>query len=275
MQRFALKTAAVALALCLPLSAQAHRSWLLPAATVLSGDEPWVTVDAAVSNDIFHADHAPMRLDALQVIAPDGKQAKAENTSTGKHRSTFDVALTQPGTYKLAVASSGLQARWEDENGKRKMWPPRGERYTQEGFAKAVPAMANKLEVTQSSRRVETFVTAGSPTEGVLKPTNVGLELVPVTHPNDLFSGEKARFTLLIDGKPAVGAKVEIIPGGMRYRNGQNEISLTSDAKGAIEVTWPAPGMYWLSASYEDKQATPPATQRRGGYTATLEVLPE
>ena len=40
------------LALCigLPISAaQAHRSWMLPSATVLSGDDVWVTVDAAVS----------------------------------------------------------------------------------------------------------------------------------------------------------------------------------------------------------------------------------
>ena len=38
------------LALCigLPLSAQAHRAWLLPSATVLSGEgDLWVTVDAA------------------------------------------------------------------------------------------------------------------------------------------------------------------------------------------------------------------------------------
>ena len=40
------------LALCvgLPLSAQAHRAWLLPSATILSGGEDlWVTVDAAAS----------------------------------------------------------------------------------------------------------------------------------------------------------------------------------------------------------------------------------
>jgi len=43
---------ALLLALALPNAAQAHRVWLLPAATVLSGDEPWVTFDAAVSNDI-------------------------------------------------------------------------------------------------------------------------------------------------------------------------------------------------------------------------------
>lgn len=45
--------AAAALVLSLPIAAQAHRAWLLPSATVLSGKDVWVTVDAAVSNDLF------------------------------------------------------------------------------------------------------------------------------------------------------------------------------------------------------------------------------
>ncbi|MET0445126.1 MAG: hypothetical protein ABW151_11185, partial [Pseudorhodoplanes sp.] len=46
----------------LPLSAQAHRAWLLPSATVLSGDgDLWVTVDAAVSNHQFYFEQQTMR----------------------------------------------------------------------------------------------------------------------------------------------------------------------------------------------------------------------
>ena len=56
-----IKWTALALAVCLPLSAQAHRAWMLPSATVLSGEEPWITVDAAVSNDLFYFEHVPMR----------------------------------------------------------------------------------------------------------------------------------------------------------------------------------------------------------------------
>ena len=45
---------AVSLSVALPMAAHAHRAWMLPSATVLSGNEPWVTVDAAVSNDLFY-----------------------------------------------------------------------------------------------------------------------------------------------------------------------------------------------------------------------------
>jgi hypothetical protein len=60
-----------AAALTLPHAAQAHRQWLLPVATTYSGDDPWVSVDAAVSNDLFFPDHFPMQLGQIKVTAPD------------------------------------------------------------------------------------------------------------------------------------------------------------------------------------------------------------
>ncbi|MFA5495363.1 MAG: DUF4198 domain-containing protein [Porticoccaceae bacterium] len=267
--------ATLTLAMALPLAAEAHRAWIVPAATVLSGDDPWVTFDAAISNDIFHADHAAMRIEGLSVVAPDGGAAALENGHTGKYRSTFDLNLKQPGTYKVFTASGGLGARWEDADGQRRFWPGRGETANAADFEKSVPKDAKNLEVSYNWRRIETFVTAGAPTDTVLKPDNKGLELVPVTHPNDLFAGEEAEFRLLIDGEPAAGAKVTVIPGGMRYRDGQEAIDVETAADGSFTVTWPDAGMYWLSASYRDGKAQPPATVRSGSYVATFEVLPQ
>ena len=216
-----------------------------------------------------------MRTESIVVTAPDGTTIAVQNATTGKFRSTFDVQLPQKGTYKIGMASSGLMAMWETETGERKMWPGRGERANPADFDKMVPKNAKNLKVSQTSRRMETFVTSGSPTESVLKPSKQGLELVPVTHPNDLFAGEAAQFQFLIDGKPAVGVKVTVIPGGMRYRNEQAAIELETDKKGNISVTWPQAGMYWLSANYRDDKAKKPATSRTGSYAATFEVLPE
>ncbi len=295
----AIKWTALALALALPLSAHAHRAWMLPSATVFSGDDPWVSVDAAVSNNLFVFEHAPLRLDGigtdappaanpsasagpaggpppmrrtaarLQLIAPDGSLLKAENGSLGRYRSTFDVHLTQKGTYKLAVASGGLVASWK-ENGENKRWMG-----APENFAREVPAKADNLKVTQRNNRVEVFVTSGKPTRDVLKPTNVGLEMVPVTHPNDLFAGETGEFAFLLDGKPAAKVKVSVIPGGSRYRADQKETVYTTDAKGRIRIQWPAAGMYWLEAELEGKGDGKPATERMATYSATLEVLPQ
>jgi uncharacterized GH25 family protein len=265
----------LALSCCLAFTAEAHRAWLLPSATVLSSNDAWVTLDAAVSNDIFHADHAPMRLDDLIVTAPDGKATAITNASTGKFRSSFDLQLPQKGTYKIAIASSGLMATWETAEGERRMWPQRGQKADPKDFATQVPKDAKKLQVTEFSRRMETFVTSGTPSETVLQPTKKGLELKPVTHPNDLFAGEAAEFILLMNGKPAADVKVTVIAGGMRYRNDQQAIEVVTDKKGQFQITWPAAGMYWLTAQYRDDKAAKPATQRAANYSATFEVLPE
>lgn len=269
-----LKLAVFAVAFSLPMASQAHRAWILPAATVLSSDDPWVTFDAAISNDIFHTDFNAMNASTITVLAPDRSTLPLSNMHQGKHRTTFDLQLTLKGTYRIFTASQGLNATWE-ENGTRKRWPARGTTPTPEAFAAEVPKKADKLVVTQSSRRIETFVTAGTPSNEALAPSNLGLELVPVTHPNDLFAGEPAQFRFLIDGKPAQGVKIEVMPGGMRYRNAQNAIEVVSGKDGTFSVTWPQAGQYYLEAEYEDEAAAKPATKRRGTYAASFEVLPQ
>lgn len=262
-----LKRAVMIAAIALPFTAQAHKAWLLPSSTVVTTKE-WVTVDAAVSNDIFYFNHNPLRLDNLVVTAPDGSSIAPQNLATGKFRSSFDLQLLQEGTYRLSNGNAGLSASWE-VNGETKRW-----RGTAENFARDVPADGKSLQVMQSQSRVETFITAGKPSE--LKISGTGLELQPVTHPNDLFEGEAATFALTIDGKPAAGLKIEIVPEGIRYRAKQDEIEATSGADGRFSVTWPQAGRYWLEVvTSDDKTSLPQARQRRLSYVATLEVLPQ
>jgi hypothetical protein len=131
-------------------------------------------------------------------------------------------------------------------NGKQERLP-RGT--TKDKLASAIPAGATDVQTAEMSNRNEIFVTLGAPTSTIFKPTGEGIELVPVTHPNDLVSGEAATFQFLLDGKPAAGLKVTVIPGGIRYRDALGQMDLTADKDGKISVTWPTPGMYWLNAS--------------------------
>lgn len=254
--------------------AQAHRAWLLPAGTVLAADQPWVTIDAAISNEIFHFDYRAMATNSLQVAGPAGSNPELSNVFTGRHRSHLDVQLPTPGTYKIFSASQSITARWVDSEGNRGGYPQRGQVGTLAGLQANLPNNPQELTITEFSRRIETFITAGAPDSYALEPTGKGLELAAITHPNDLFASETAEFRLLIDGEPAVGAEIEIIAGNTRYRDHQNEITVSTNELGIFSVTWPAAGMYWINASYSDNQAQPPATVRRGSYTATLEVLP-
>ncbi|XZE33897.1 DUF4198 domain-containing protein [Pirellulaceae bacterium SH501] len=211
------------------LSAQplyAHRFWIVPSSTVLSGEKPWITVDAAISNSLFFADHAAPALEMFSVLGPDGKSVPLQNGNKGKYRTTFDLELPIEGTYKIVTARSFLSASWV-ENGETKRWRGTAESFASEGI-KDKP----DVQVSRNASRVETFVTSGKPDSTALKPTGQGLELAVVkSHPNDLFSGEKARFVLLADGKPAVGAEVTLIRGdeGFAQLASESLESLASD----------------------------------------------
>ncbi|MVW73056.1 DUF4198 domain-containing protein [Bordetella sp. 15P40C-2] len=263
--KYALRFAA-ALALSLPAVTHAHDAWLVPSSTVLSGNDSWITVDASVGNDKFYFNHAPLRLDNLVIVSPSGKTVSPENANRGKLRSTFDLQLTEPGTYRIAVVNDGVFARWK-EDGKPKRYFGKVE-----NMAAAIPAQAQDLDVSESIGRVETFATAGKPT--TLAAAARGLELVPVTHPNDLYADETATFQMTIDGKPAADLEVNIVPGGGRYRDPVGEIALKTDKEGKFEIKWPQPGLYWLEAGTEDQNTTvKDASKRRLSYVATLEVL--
>lgn len=275
MKTWVLSLGLVGTVLAVSLPAQAHRAWITPAATQLSAENSWVGFDAAISNDIFHADHRPMGLEAISVISPSGEKVELQNAQVGKHRSVFDIALAEQGTYKAAVSSATFTARWVDEEGKRAYFPPRGQIASAKEVKKAIPKKAKELEISQNYRRIETFVTAGAPSKGVFAVNKQGLELSPITHPNDLYAGEAASFQLLINGKPAANAKVSAIRDGMRYRNQQDAIEVSTDKDGKFSITWPQAGMYWLNANYADDKADKPASKRAASYTAVVEVLPE
>lgn len=269
-----LTTSLAVLTLFASSSSNAHRVWIKPSATVLSGDSEWVTFDAAIANGIFYPDHYPLGLDRVQATGPTGQPLALENGHQGKYRSVFDLELSQQGTYTVYSASSGLTARWVDENGEQQYWPPRGAQKTTADFHQEVPKHAKDLIVSERSRRVETFVTVGAPTYDSLQPTDQGLELIPQTHPNDLYRGELIEFKFTIDGKAAAGTELVLVRGGERYRNQAKPMTLTTDKTGNVSFTLDQPGMYWLEAEYQDDNGEAPATQRQGSYVAVLEVLP-
>lgn len=258
---------ALAASSALSVSAYAHRTWLLPSATVLAGMDSWVTVDAAVSNDLFYFEHNPLNIDTLAVTAPDGSAVTPENIAKGKYRNTFDVKLAQDGTYKMAVVNQGTFASYKLDGQTKRM------RGKPETIAKEIPPGATDVRISEIQGRIEIFVTNNKPSDAVLKTTGAGLELVAVSHPNNLVAGEKATFRLVLDGQPAAGLDVEIVPGGIRYRDKLNDSKVTTDESGTFSVTWPTPGMYWLHANVRDKKSKIENAERRASYSTTLEVL--
>ncbi len=279
MPRFATRLLAAAALLSLPAGVFAHRLWLLPSGTVFSGTDSWVTIDFAASNDLFYADHQPGRLEMVKVVQPDGSLGQVQNGATGRYRSVLDVKLDKPGTWKIGTEMAGIMGSFR-ANGEEKRVGGRGGPPGPDGVRRPpltvadIPADATDVKLTETSARNEIFVTAGEPTRTVLKPSGKGLEIDYATHPDELVAGEPGRFRFLVDGHPAAGLKVTVVPGGKRYRDAEGARDLTTGADGMLAINWPQAGMYWLSASYEDnKPSVARATGRRLSYTTTLEVM--
>lgn len=273
-----LMIAAAAAAITIPAAVQAHRQWMLPSMTVVSGegDDVWVTVDAAVSNDLFYFEHQPMRAE-INVLLPDGTAGEVKNRAQGRYRTTFDVQIGKRGTYKIYYATESVMGSYK-LNGEEKRIP-RGT--TTATLASVIPAGATDIRTSESSNRNEIFVTAGEPTTTVFKPTGKGIELVPVTHPNDLVVGEDATFQFLLDGKPAAGLPVTVIPGGIRYRDQLHQQDLKTGADGKVTIKWTEPGMTWINVTTPRAEreegaapgAGPAPGGRRASYVTTLEVM--
>lgn len=268
-----MKTRTIALAVALTalsLQAAAHRPFLLPSSTVVESRDPWVTIDGAIAENLFDFDVNALGLDGVAVTAPDGSVLAAPAIVKSRLRSSFDLRLAQTGTYKVALVTDSVMASYKVGEETRRF------RGSAEAFAREVPANSAELKTSYNQARLETFVTNTRPTDAALKATGKGLEMVPLTHPNELRAGEPARWRFQLDGKPLAQFAFSVIPGGVRYRGVLGEMRLATDAKGEASVTVPDAGMVWLSANYPQNRTRGPADngERRYSYAATLEVLP-
>jgi hypothetical protein len=221
------KQFALAIALAgIACAAQAHRPWMLPTSTFIETDrEAWVTIDGAVSEGLFDVDHMPLRMDGLLVTDPDGITAPAPAATVGKFRSSVDLQAAEerhlPHHPGRGERHGQLQTEWRDEALPRHRadrrqgdpaWRHRGQAHHHG------PAPGHLRHRQQADHRR-------------LKPLGSGLELVPVTHPNELRAGEKATFRFQLDGKPLPNFPFSLIPGGVKYRGTLNEVRLTPTPK--------------------------------------------
>jgi uncharacterized GH25 family protein len=254
-------------------AALAHHTWLVPSASMVEGKEPWVALDAAVSENLFEFDTTALQVDALTIVAPDGSTAAADQRVAGRKRTSFEVQLKQAGTYRFSAVNDSHFASYK-VGGETKRWRGKLDALTRE-----LPPDAQEVQVTQLQNRVDTYVTNDKAAAKPFAPLGGGLELIPISAPTDLSVGDTSSFVLLLDGKPLAHADVTVLRGGNRYRYKMGEIALKTNAQGVVQVKWPEAGRYWLGASHGPRGVGSGGTlqqpARRANCSTTVEVLPQ
>jgi len=262
-----------AVAALLPLAAQAHMTWLLPNTTLVTNRDGVVSVDAAVSENLFQFERA-LKLEQLRITGPGGLVVQPEGQTAARHHESFDLKLPKEGTYRISNTSRALMGSYK-LGGETKRF-----RATPDTLAKELPAGAELLGLVETSNRQQTFVSREEPGEVAFAPEGQGLEWLPLGPVTDLSAGDSIRLRLLLDGQPQADATVTVRPGGNRYRYKTGEITLKTDAQGVVAIPLAEPGAYWVGASAGERPGPgmPAGTRdkpvKRAQVSATFEALP-
>lgn len=284
-------------AMLLAAHVHAHGRWVVPSHTVLSGEDPeYVTFDISISNDIFYPDHAvggipeeklanddaeirkvPPPIKALldssriQLTKPDGA-VQSDYTLVDFHRkSVASALLDQDGTYRISLVQNPIYFTWFEKPDNS-----RGRLFGKAEKVKALlPKGAKNIRTTKLYNTVETYITRNDGDGSALEASNNGLELKYLSHPNELFVGERFNFKVLFDGKAKEGVGMHLIRNDTRYRNDRETIELVSNDKGLVTVEWKKPGLYLLEMEFEKDASEDGVTLETHANYIVFEVFPE
>lgn len=269
---------------------QAHGRWIVPNQFIFSGEEPvFVTVDMSISNEVFHPDYSiggdrpgaaksgsdkNKKQDEIKLLVttPDGKENDSAPLVDLVRKTSAAVLLEQSGTYRLTIQQPPVYFTWYDL--------PNGEKSRSFGkpsqARKHLPDGVSNIIGTSLINRVETYITRNKPNTKAITPPDNGLALAFQTHPGELFVGERAQFTLLMDGRPVTSATpVKLTREDTRYRNQRNTIEIKTGKKGAFSVEFPESGIYLLEAEIEQPSKEKGIETDTFALFVTLEVQPE
>lgn len=227
-------------------------------------NEGMVTLDASFAEKFFVPEVAFEGSD-FKVITPKGLELSPDSISQLKTRTVVEHLLKEDGTYRFSTGKrlGAIFTVYEHE----------GERKTARGTTSEIPTTAKILERYQSLTLAETYVSKGEPSRGAISPKNQGLEIIPETHPNDLFAGDNFNFHVHLDGKPLDGIAVEAYLAKNQFSLDKPTLKLTTAEDGKLSMPFKDEGVYLLRVRHRapaPKNADAPTYSHT--YTLVVEV---
>lgn len=126
----------------------------------------------------------------------------------------------------------------------------------------------------QNVLKTEAYVSKGAPSQAALQTSGEGLELKPLTHPNEIYLDKGFTFEMLLDGKPQKDFRIAVYRGGNTYEDKKIYAEARTNDEGKVSLSFDKPGIYLLSGSYPGRRVEGQAPAPKSySYSLTFEVL--
>ncbi|MEZ5938523.1 MAG: DUF4198 domain-containing protein [Hyphomonadaceae bacterium] len=224
-----------------------------------------VTAQSSFTED-FSNPNIAVRSDAWTLIKPDGSMAPPDRVETFTQLTILETTLTGgDGTYRLSTGERlGRVGPQVLENG---VWRP----YSP---GRDIPE-GTPTRQSQTATVADVYITRGAPTRAAVDARIGALQLLPVTHPNDVYLDTGFEFRVLLNGEPVANQQVEMWREGGAYEEPQYRKHLTSDDSGLVTVQFDTPGVYLIWTRLSAPAPAGAQTPIRSYTTSlTLEVQP-
>jgi uncharacterized GH25 family protein len=242
----------------LPFSAQAHLYWIEPNEFFFY--EKTKQMDKKVSEDLsfeisggdtyFNADSNRTVDEAAYTftyLKPDGSPLSPAREFNSPQRRIIETSVDSKGTYTLAVTRSGkpmYYSKLADDS-----WVAKAKDELTDDQMKGAKVFGGYFQ------HIKSYVTLHTPTDSWQKPLGHALEIVPLSHPNLVYSSDSLKVKVLYMGKPVKDTHVSAIYQGFRAKeHGKTPISVKTDETGVATLTFSQPSRWLITTKYIEKQ---------------------
>jgi len=263
MLRLNKKLWAIAALSAVGLTAQAHTPYLVPNLVHASNRRPIISLEVSATHNFFIPDGAFVD-SPFSVTRPNGSVYTIPESDihklivrvTVEHQIKVAEGEDPAGTYRVVAGPrvSAPSRSWEINGEIKRVRDPNEQ----------MPEGAILKSHTQSISTMETYVTVGTarvaegqparpkPDTKALEATGKGLEIVTVSHPNELIVGEDFAFRVQLDGQPLANHKFNVVYSNMDLSGESNTESLTTDENGAVSYALTKAGVYMAMLRYSE-----------------------
>jgi uncharacterized GH25 family protein len=217
--------------------AAAHQKWLWPNVFFVEKGPAWVSVDVTWGDQPFTAGEG-VGEQAIVVVGPDGARSAATGF-VGKTKSTAEVELTAPGTYRFESVDAPAYWTQIDADGK--------EQWIKKPKSQVTGSKITRADLYYSE--AVAYVTVGSPSELPAAGKDDPLEITLKTHPARITAGEPAELAVVSYGKPVGKARVNVF--GPTTAGHDPEQSVDCDERGVATVRLAKGGRHLLTCDLE------------------------